>query len=165
MLFNLLIESGRQMIFTSSVPLAELKGVEQRLRTRLEGGLVVDLPAPDVEVRERVLSREIEARLGAPDDELAKYLASRPADSLRAALGLLQRVLDAAGASGAPGHRRRSPARHWMARRPRRRRHPAEPAGKRSSGIVAPSAAGARSREKMVWEWPDIGERTLEEWR
>jgi hypothetical protein len=38
------------------------------------------------------------------------------------------------------------------------------PAG-RSSGIVAPSAGGARSREKMVWEWPDIGERTIEEWR
>jgi hypothetical protein len=30
---------------------------------------------------------------------------------------------------------------------------------------VAPSAAGARSREKMVWEWPDVGERALEEWR
>jgi chromosomal replication initiation ATPase DnaA len=163
-LFNLLVDSGRQMIFTSSVPLAELQGVEQRLRTRLEGGLVVDLPAPDAEIRERVLSREIEAKLGAPDAELAKYLASRPADSVRAALALLQRVLDAAGASGAP-------ATVALAREtldgPAAAPAPAprEAAGKRSSGIVAPSAAGARSREKMVWEWPDIGERALEEWR
>jgi chromosomal replication initiator protein len=45
-LFNLLYESGRQMVFTSSVPLAELTGVEPRLRTRMEGGLVVTLPPP-----------------------------------------------------------------------------------------------------------------------
>jgi hypothetical protein len=32
----------------------------------------------------------------------------------------------------------------------------------RASGIVAPSTGGARSREKMVWEWPDIGERSLQ---
>ena len=43
-LFNFLIESGRQMVFTSALPLAEMKAVEGRLRTRLEGGLVVDLP-------------------------------------------------------------------------------------------------------------------------
>ncbi|HJR50985.1 MAG TPA: hypothetical protein VJ794_07760, partial [Gemmatimonadales bacterium] len=36
--------------------------------------------------------------------------------------------------------------------------------GQRSSGIVAP-AGGARSREKMVWEWPDIADRMLEDWR
>jgi chromosomal replication initiator protein len=164
LLFNFLVESGRQMIFTSSVPLAGLQGVEPRLRTRLEGGLVVDLPAPDAEIRERVLGREIETKLGSPDDELATYLASRPADSVRAALALLQRVVDAAGAQGVPpsvslaretldGSQAAPPA-------PVR-----DPGTKRSSGIVAPSAAGARSREKMVWEWPDVGERALEEWR
>jgi chromosomal replication initiator protein len=162
-LFNLLVDSGRQMIFTSSVPLGELKGVEQRLRTRLEGGLVVDLPAPDAEIRERVLSREIQVKLGSPDEELAKYLASRPAESVRAALGLLQRVLDAAGTAGVA-------ASVALARETLDGPAPAPAAapqagGKRSSGIVAPSAAGARSREKMVWEWPDIGERALEEWR
>jgi chromosomal replication initiator protein len=39
-LFNYLMEAGRQMVFTSAVPLAEMKAVESRLRTRLEGGLV-----------------------------------------------------------------------------------------------------------------------------
>jgi len=164
LLFNLLVESGRQMIFTSSVPLAGLPGVEQRLRTRLEGGLVVDLPAPDAEIRERVLGREIEAKLGSPDGELAKYLASRPADSVRAALALLQRVVDAAGAQGVPPSV--SLARETLDGPPAAPPAPARDSGaKRSSGIVAPSAAGARSREKMVWEWPDVGERALEEWR
>jgi chromosomal replication initiator protein len=163
-LFNLLAESGRQMIFTSAVPLAELKGVEARLRTRLEGGLVVDLPAADPEIRERVLAAELRAKLGAPSGELAAYLASRPAESLRAAQNLLQRVLEAAATRGEPpslslardvldgGFASPAPP-------------PRDPAAPRSSGIVAPSAAGARSREKMVWEWPDVGERTIEEWR
>ena len=38
---------------------AAITGLEPRLRTRLEGGLVVDLPAPDPEVRERVVAREL----------------------------------------------------------------------------------------------------------
>jgi hypothetical protein len=36
--------------------------------------------------------------------------------------------------------------------------------GARSSGIVAP-VVGARSREKVVWDWPDVGDRIVEEWR
>ena len=40
-----------------------------------------------------------------------------------------------------------------------------KPGPNRSSGIVAPTAGGARSREKTVWEWPEIGDRLLEEWR
>jgi chromosomal replication initiator protein len=163
-LFNLLVESGRQMVFTSSVPLAELTGVEPRLRTRLEGGLVVNLPAPEAEVRGAVVTRELAAKHGSADPELVAFLAGRPSESVRVVLAQLQRVLEAAGARHEPptvGLAREvldgvAPAAAQPARRP--------PAG-RSSGIVAPSAGGARSREKMVWEWPDIGERTIEEWR
>ena len=162
-LFNLLHESGRQMVFTSSVPLAELTGVEPRLRTRLEGGLVVTLPAPDPEIRTAVVSRELAARLGSPPEpDLVDCLAARPADSVRMVLAQLQRVLNAAEA------RHETPT-AALAREVLDGAPPA-PAPKRSgaarsSGIVAPSVAGARSREKMVWEWPDITERTLEEWR
>jgi chromosomal replication initiator protein len=160
-LFNLLYESGRQMVFTSSVPLAELTGVEPRLRTRLEGGLVVTLPAPDPEVRAAVVARELAAKAGSADQELIESLASRPADSVRVVLAQLQRVLNAAEA-------RNEPPTAALAREILDGVVPAAPrraAPTRASGIVAPSAGGARSREKMVWEWPDIGERTLEEWR
>jgi hypothetical protein len=30
---------------------------------------------------------------------------------------------------------------------------------------VAPGAGATRSREKIVWEWPQAGERVIEEWR
>jgi chromosomal replication initiator protein len=159
-LFNFLIESGRQMIFTSTVPLSDLKGVEARLRTRLEGGLVVDLPAPDREIKQRVLERLVQAKVGATDSGLVDYLGSRPADSVRAVHGLFQRVLNAAESRG--GRPTVALAREVLeapAPNPSRR-----PVLTRSSGIVAP-AIGAKSREKIVWDWPDVGDRIVEEWR
>jgi len=159
-LFNFLIESGRQMIFSSGVPLSELTGVEPRLRTRLEGGLVVDLPAPDREMRQQVLQRALKVKSGTPDTDLVDYLGSRPADSVRALQGLLQRVLNAAESKGvAPTAALAREVLEAPAPKPPRRS-----TGVRTSGIVAP-ASGARSREKIVWDWPDVGDRIVEEWR
>jgi chromosomal replication initiator protein DnaA len=158
-LFNFLMESGRQMIFTSAVPLSELKGVEARLRTRLEGGLVVDLPAPERELRQQVLERLLQSKSGSPDPELVGYLGSRPADSIRAVHGLLQRVLNAAETQGvAPTAALAREVLEGPAPKAPRR------SASRSSGVVAP-VSGARSREKIVWDWPDVGDRIVEEWR
>jgi chromosomal replication initiator protein DnaA len=161
-LFNALMDQGRQLVFSSAAPLAELAGVEPRLRSRLEGGLVVELPAPDAIVRERVLARDLEAKLGASDAELAAYLASRPADSIRAAQGLLQRVLDAATSKGVPPTA--ALARELLEEPPAAAPAPRRASG-RSSGIVGAGANATRSREKMVWEWPEVAERVIEEWR
>jgi chromosomal replication initiator protein DnaA len=159
-LFNFLIESGRQMIFSSGVPLSELTGVEARLRTRLEGGLVVDLPAPDREMRHQVLHRALQGKLATLDADLVDYLGSRPAESVRALQGLLQRVLNAAESKGVvPTAALAREVLEAPAPKPPRRS-----TGIRSSGIVAP-ASGARSREKIVWDWPDVGDRIVEEWR
>jgi chromosomal replication initiator protein len=159
-LFNFMAESGRQMVFTSAVALSDLKGVEARLRTRLEGGLVVDLPAPEREIRQQVVERSLQAKVGAVDPELAGYLGSRSADSVRAVHGLVQRVLNAAESQGAlPSTALAREVLEGTAPRPARRQ-----TAVRSSGVVAP-AGGARSREKVVWDWPDVGDRIVEEWR
>jgi chromosomal replication initiator protein len=159
-LFNWLMEAGRQMIFTSAVPLADMVGVEPRLRTRLEGGLVVDLPAPDRDIRQHVIERLLEGKLPQPDVELINYLGSRPAESVRTVHGLVQRVLAAAETQGvaASSVLAREVLEGSVPRAPRRTPNT------RSSGVVAP-ASGARSREKIVWEWPDVGDRIVEEWR
>ena len=159
-LFNYLIESGRQMVFSSAVPLSEMGGVEGRLRTRLEGGLVVDLPAPEREIRQQVVERSLMAKVGTTDVELASYLSSRPVDSVRAVHGLLQRVLNAAEAQGvAPTAALAREVLEGSQPKPPRR-----PTSPRSSGVVAP-AGGVKSREKIVWDWPDVGDRIVEEWR
>jgi len=160
LLFNQFLESGRQMVFTTAVPLPQLAGVEPRLLTRLEGGLVVDLPAPDHEIRQRVAEQLLSEKLEQPDPELAAYLAGRPADSVRAVHGLIQRVLSAAEAQQVTPTVAfaRSALEVTPTRPPRRPAH-------RSSGLVAPGVGGVKSREKMVWDWPDIGDRLIEEWR
>jgi len=161
-LFNALMDRGHQLVFSSAAPLPELTGVEPRLRSRLEGGLVVELPPPDATVRERVLARDLEAKLGAPHGELAAYLAGRPADSIRAAQALLQRVLEAAALQGVPPTA--ALARELLEQPAAAPPAPRRTSG-RSSGIVGAGANATRSREKMVWEWPDVADRVIEEWR
>jgi len=158
LLFNIFAESGRQLAFTSAVPLAELSGVEPRLLTRLEGGLVVELPAPDREMRLKVAERLLAARGLAEDGELTGYLASRPADSVRAAQGLVQRVLLAADAQqAAPSAQLARDLLEGAVRSGRR--------GATGRSTPLPSANGPRSREKMVWQWPDLADCVIEEWR
>jgi chromosomal replication initiation ATPase DnaA len=161
-LFNALIDAGRQLVFTSAAPLDELTGVEPRLRSRLEGGLVVELPPPDATVRERVLLRDLESKLGVADPELAAYVASRPADSIRAAQALLQRVLEAASAKGVTPSAALARA---VIEGPAPAPVASERPSGRSSGLVAAGTGATRSREKMVWEWPEVSERVIEEWR
>src|SRR6185312_4841402 len=109
-----------------------------------------------------VLARDLEAKLGAADGELAAYLASRPADSIRAAQAMLQRVLEAAASKGvAPTA---ALARELLEEPPAAPPPPRRSSG-RSSGIVGAGTNATRSREKMVWEWPDVAERVIEEWR
>ncbi|HTS89986.1 MAG TPA: DnaA/Hda family protein [Gemmatimonadales bacterium] len=157
-LYNQLLESGRQMVFTSAVPPAELEGVEPRLRTRLEAGLVVELPSPDREVREAIVTRNLRERGHEVDPELAAYLASRPVETVRGLQELVQRVLGAAEMEQAPasvGFARQllegSPA------GPFRRS-----SGMRTSGLLSPTGS-LRSREKIVWDWPDIADRLIED--
>lgn len=160
-LFNQLLEDQRQMVFTSAVPLNELQGVEARVVSRLEGGLVVHLPPPEREVRLTVLERLLRDNAGSVDSELAGYLAGRNVDSIRTLQGVLQRVISA-------GEVRNEPVTAGLARellegvqsRPRR-----SSGGKRLSGVVSLPAASVRSREKMIWEWPDATDRIVEDLR
>ncbi len=159
-LYNVLAESGRQMVFTSTVAPQALQGMEARLITRLEAGLVVELPEPDREVREAIVSRLLRSRSGDANTELASYLASRPVENVRALQGLVQRVLaaeDAGEGPLSPGLARQvlegspaAPARRSM--------------GTRTSGLLSP-VGSLRSREKMVWDWPGIADRLIDEFR
>jgi chromosomal replication initiator protein len=157
-LYNQLAESGRQMVFTGLVPPAEMEGLEPRLRTRLEAGLIVELPTPDRDVREAIVARILREKTGEADKELAGYLASRPMDNVRALQGMVHRVLAAADAD------QEKPT-AGLARQVLEG-SPAAPArrssGFRTSGLLSPSG-NLRSREKMVWDWPDIADRLIED--
>ena len=161
LLFNHLQERGVQLAFTAPVSPGEIEGLEERLASRLAGGLVVQLPAPEREVRHAVVERLLAARYGAADAELVGYLAGRPAESVRAVQALVQRIETAAeGRHADPDVALAREVLEGAAARPPR------PTGDvRTSGVAAGASGGMRSREKTVWEWPDLGERLIEEWR
>ncbi len=160
LLFNLFLESNRQLGFASAVPLAELSGVEPRLLTRLEGGLVVELPPPDRELRQQLVERTLTARGQEADAELVTYIASRPAESARAVQGYVQRVLHSAESQ-------QSKATTALAREVLEggARAVRKSATGRTVSVSVASSGGVKSQEKTVWNWPTLADRVIEEWR
>lgn len=157
LLYNLLLESGRQMAFTAGAPPGQLEGFEPRLATRLAGGLVLELGPPDREAKLREVARLLGA--AAEDGDLVEYLAARAAASLREVQQLMQRLTAAAEGRHAP--LTLALARTLLEGSPVEIPRPP----RRGSGLMAPGSGAVRSREKMIEIWPDIGERLLEEWR
>ena len=67
--FNALYDANKQMVFTSDRPVSEIRSLSDRLRSRFERGLNVDLKPPDYETRKAILNRKIEEKkVGIPDE-------------------------------------------------------------------------------------------------
>jgi chromosomal replication initiator protein len=87
--FNALYDGNKQMVFTCDRPVSELKNLSDRLRSRFERGLNVDLQPPNFETRFAILKKKVEAgRVLVPDDVIeiiAKNISTNVRD-LEAAL-------------------------------------------------------------------------------
>jgi chromosomal replication initiator protein len=59
---NALLDSGRQMVIAADRAPVELDGLDGRMRSRLSGGLVVEVGAPDYALRRRILQRRVAAQ-------------------------------------------------------------------------------------------------------
>ncbi|MBL8907499.1 MAG: chromosomal replication initiator protein DnaA [Rhizobiales bacterium] len=59
--FNSLVDSKRQVVIAADVPPAQLDTIDQRMRSRLLGGLVVDIELPDLELRREILANRLES--------------------------------------------------------------------------------------------------------
>jgi chromosomal replication initiation ATPase DnaA len=156
LLFNMFLDGERQLAFTMPAPPGEIPGLEPRIASRLAGGLVAELSEPDRTVRATLLERALADQPGTSERELIDYLADRPAASMLSVLDALQRVTAAAAAQDRPltAALAREVLEGQLARDRRTK-------GMRTSGIVVSSASGVRSREKMVWEWPDVADRLV----
>lgn len=90
--FNTLHTAQKQVVITSDVPPKELKGFEERVRSRLEWGLLADIQPPSLETRIAILRRKASAgNLQLPDD-VAEFIASNVDSDIRALEGALIRV-------------------------------------------------------------------------
>ncbi len=90
--FNDLHAMGKQVIFTSDCPPRELPGLEDRLRSRFEGGLTTDIVTPDFETRVAILQTKIERQgMQVPYDVLM-LVADRVKSNVRELEGALNKV-------------------------------------------------------------------------
>ena len=90
--FNTLHGSGRQIVMTSDRLPRDMQGIENRLCTRMEWGLIADIAPPDLETRIAILKKKAEgASLSCPDD-VAMFLASAIKENVRELEGSLIRI-------------------------------------------------------------------------
>src|SRR5207237_776018 len=99
-LFNHMIEANRQLAFTVTESPKEIAGLDPRIVSRLEGGLVAVVERPDRDLRVSLAARQLADKMGSVDPDLAEYLGNRPMESIRVLSGAVQRVLRAAEADG-----------------------------------------------------------------
>ncbi len=158
-LFNHMTAAQRQLVFTANAAPRAVAGLEDRLVSRFEGGLIAELASPDRDLRQALIRRQLAARAGEPDADLVSYLAARPADSVRSVIGLVQRVLGAAEARGAAPTAALARELLEGATPPAARPSVAL----RTSGLVASPVGIVKSHEKFVWSWPNPADRLVED--
>ena len=91
--FNTLYESGRQIVLTSDRPPREMTQLEDRLQTRFEWGLMVDVAPPDFETRFAIVQNKA-AMLGVKlPNEVTDYIAENITSNVRQIEGTLNKIL------------------------------------------------------------------------
>jgi chromosomal replication initiation ATPase DnaA len=147
------------VVFTLNAPASDVKGLLGEFGKLLQNAASTTLSSPDRVLRRGLAARMLEDHVGEADPELADYLGDRPAESARAVMGLVQRVLDSADSQGTPPTA--AIARQMIEGAFPKARHSS--AKMRTSGVLIAPTGGVKSREKMIWNWPDPAERLIEE--
>ncbi|MBE9528258.1 MAG: chromosomal replication initiator protein DnaA [Proteobacteria bacterium] len=91
--FNVLHENHKQIIVTSDKFPKDIAGIEERLRSRFEWGLVADIQPPDTETRIAILKRKALAEGIEMPNDVAAWLASISNSNVRELEGFLNRVI------------------------------------------------------------------------
>ncbi len=100
--FNALHHVEKQIVLTSDRPPRALERLEERLRTRFEMGLLVDVQPPDMETRQAILRRKAELEDADVPSPVLELIASRITTNIRELEGALIRVIAAASLSKQP---------------------------------------------------------------
>ena len=97
--FNSLIEKGSQIIISADRSPMKLDRVQERIKSRLSGGLVVDIDAPDVELKVKIIKNKIleiqnqfkeNIKLS---DEVIQFISNESKTNIRELIGILNRVI------------------------------------------------------------------------
>ncbi len=92
-IFNSLHQSRKQIVLTSDSPPGDLNGLEDRLISRFQWGLCVDIQSPDRETREAILIRKAQAMNLDIDEDIISYLAEAIDSNIRILEGAVRQLL------------------------------------------------------------------------
>ena len=90
--FNALYEAGKQIIFTADRPPKDMKTLEERLTSRFEWGLIVDIQPPDLELRIAILKRKSEDMGIKIPNEVLFFLAENISSNIRQIEGAIKKL-------------------------------------------------------------------------
>jgi chromosomal replication initiator protein len=174
-LFNGLYSLGRQMVFSADRAPTAMAGLDDRLRSRFAGGLVAEIQSPDDELRRKLFASALAAAGVAYDAELVDYLASWSTAGAAELRAMVEQLAEGARAAGAPldaALARRllegDPASESGEDEPiARARRVASPSGSMTAIRANGKAYDAilLDREKVIWDWPEISGRAIEDLR
>ncbi len=91
--FNSLYETGKQIVISSDKSPKEITTLEERLRTRFEMGLTVDISAPEYETRMAILMKKAEIEGYNIDNEIFEYIANNIKSNIRELEGALTKIV------------------------------------------------------------------------
>ena len=91
--FNTLFESGKQIILSSEKPPKQINMLEERLKTRFEMGLTVDIQAPDYETRLAILKKKRDNERYVMDDSVLVKIATKVTSNIRELEGVFNKLI------------------------------------------------------------------------
>ncbi len=101
-IFNILHESGKQIILSGDRPPRELTELVSRLQSRFESGIIVDVNAPDYETRLAILQEKAQAREFLLPQDVAEFIATHVTENIRELEGVLNQMIAEYDLRGTP---------------------------------------------------------------
>ena len=90
--FNTLYQNNKQIVVTSDRPPKEIKTLDDRIRSRFEGGLIADITSPDFETRVRIIKKKAEQANLTIDENLVYYIAEHIKVNTRQLEGVIKKL-------------------------------------------------------------------------
>ncbi|MCI0472744.1 MAG: chromosomal replication initiator protein DnaA [Ignavibacteria bacterium] len=93
-IFNSLYNQKKQIIFSSDKPISQLKSIEERLISRFQWGITVDIQPPSWEMRVAIIQKKLEeANINDVPDDVIHYIATNIKDSIRSLEGCIVNII------------------------------------------------------------------------
>ncbi|QQG38018.1 MAG: chromosomal replication initiator protein DnaA [Candidatus Kaiserbacteria bacterium] len=92
-LFNALRDNNKQIVFSSDKHPALLPGFEDRLKGRFQGGVIAEIPEPDVESRLAIIKAKIESHGFSLPEDIIQYIAENVRGNIRELEGILNMIV------------------------------------------------------------------------